>query len=423
VDTFNDKPDISLLRKFIPLNEWSNKKLEMLADALEIKHAKLGETLINRDSDDSLSYYLVRGKIQLTSPDGKKRELDAESPHAAAPLSQLMPHKCRVKCLSQIEYFCIDSALLNLSTSNNTILDISEGYEVKEGIAIDKNSNNKDNIISNQLIVQLQKDLQQDRLNIPSLPEIATRVGKSIERKSCNAETIARIIQTDPAITAKIVKAANSSFYGGSAPVDTCSQAIIRLGMSVTHSLVVNYTLRDLFQTKSKAINLRMHQLWIHSIKVAAICYVLAKRYPNLNPDEAMAIGLLHDIGVAAILNQAAKYPELAADPKEIDSAVIELRAPFSSLILKDWRFPEAYVTAAEEADNWMREGEGAPDYCDILILSQLHSYVGTKQALLVPSFDKIPAIPRLDLGPRQSLKVLKGLNKEIEQVRTLLRP
>jgi HD-like signal output (HDOD) protein len=396
--------------------------LELLAETLEIKYAKTGTTIIKRGSSDELSYYLVNGQVQLTSEDGKTTKVTADSPHAAHPLSQLLPRRYDVTCLSPVEYFCLDSFLINQSkTTLNS--NLPAGYEVSEEEfnIEDIETVEENDSISNQLAIQLEEDLRQDRLSIPSLPAIATRIGRAIEEESSNANTIARIIQTDPAITAKIVKAANSAFYGSQSPVGSCSQAVMRLGMSVTHSLVINYTMQDLFKSKSKAINLRMHKLWVHSIKVAAICYVLAKHYSAFNPDEAMAIGLLHDIGIAAMLSQASNYPELTSDPTSIDDTIEELRAPFCRCILESWRFSDDYITATVEAENWMRESEGPPDYCDILILAQLHSYVGTKKALTVPPFDEVPAVSRLGLEPSKSMVVLQELNEEIEQVKALL--
>lgn len=410
----NKRPEVSLLRKFIPLNEWSNRKLEMLANALEIKHAKTGEILVDFNSDQELTHYLIRGKVQLRVIDGKEHTLDAKSPHAAAPISQLLTQKVIATCLTPVKYISIDSKLIDLSISKNLLLEDSD-------LDQDLTDNSEPDNATSQLAKQLHADLQQDQLSIPSLPEIATRVGRAIEDKSCNAEKIARIIQTDPAITAKIVKAANSVFYGGHTPVESCPQAVIRLGMNVTHSLVVNYTMQDLFKTKSKHINIRMHQLWVHSIKVAAICYVLAKQCKTINPDEAMAIGLLHDIGVAAILSQAAKYPDLISDPAEIDTAIDELRTSFGSLILKSWRFSNSYINAAEEAENWMRELDGPIDYTDIVILAQLHSYVGSRKVASLPPLDQVPAIHRLTLGPRKSIALLKKSDEEIEQTKSLL--
>jgi HD-like signal output (HDOD) protein len=423
VNPFENRTTVALLRKFIPMKEWSNRQLEPLARTIKIQRANIGETLIKRGSRDELSYYLVSGKVQLTAGDGKVAQVDAESAKAANPLSQLLPRKYEVTCLTPVEYLCVDNILIYQSKAERDFTDQPTGYEVsEEGANLEELvATTAGDSISKKLITQLEEDLRQDRLNIPSLPEIATRIGRAMEEESSNANTIARIIQTDPAITAKIVKAANSAFYGSQNPVETCPQAVIRLGMTVTHSLVINYTMQDLFTSKSKAINVRMHHLWMHSVRVAAICHVLAKHYSTLNPDEAMTIGLLHDIGVAAILNQASNYPELAADPIAIDETIKELRGPFCRCILESWRFSDVYIAAAEEAENWMREGDGPADYCDILILAQLHSYVGSDMALETPSLETIPAMSRLKLGPDQSIAVLQELNEEIDRVKTLL--
>jgi HD-like signal output (HDOD) protein len=389
----------------------------MLANSLEIKHAKTGEILVELNNEQELTHYLVTGKVHIKEADGREHTLDAKSPHAAAPISQLLQHRFIATCLTPVRYISVDSSLISLSISNNQQID---DFKLDQD-STTNSAQNSPNTAPNKLTKQLQQDLEQNELTIPSLPEVAIRVGRAIDDISCNAETIARIIQTDPAITAKIVKAANSVFYGGSTPVENCPKAVIRLGMNVTHSLVVNYTMQDLFKTKSKQINLRMHQLWVHSIKVAAICYVLGKHCKTVNPDEAMAIGLLHDIGVAAILSQAAKYPDLISDPAEIDAAINEFRAPFGSLILKSWRFSDSYINAAEEAENWMRELDGPTDYSDIVILAQLHSYVGSKKAATLPPLDEVPAVHRLTLGPRKSIALLKKSNEEIEQTKALL--
>jgi len=425
------RPESSLLRHFIPLNDWSNNKLVMLASHLEIKHSKAGDTLIERGSREEVSYYLISGKVKLTASDGKVRHIDADGGPVATPLSQLLPRQYDVLCITPVQYIAINNSLISDPTADRPNSISLEGYEVSEEEIDDDRLLPDTNSITNQLTRQLEEDLKHDRLSIPSLPEIASKVGRAIEEESSDANTIARIIQTDPAITAKIVKAANSAFYGSQNPVDTCPQAVVRLGMSVTHSLVVNYTLRDLFKTKSKQLNQRMHKLWLHSIKVASLCYVLSKHCKVLNPDEAMAIGLLHDIGIAAIINQAENYPDLISDPVALDGAIDQLRGPFGSRILKSWRFPEQYIIAAEEAEDWMRGSDETenwmggidkePDYCDILIIAKLHSYVGSKKSLTAPALDKVPAIHHIAFGPSESVAILQGANEEIEKTKSLL--
>jgi HD-like signal output (HDOD) protein len=417
-ESFEIRPEVNQLRTFVPLNDWSRVQLELLANNVTIKFATPGETMISLGTSDALSYYLIKGKILLTAEDGKTKEIDTDDCHIATPLSQLLPRKYNVTCETDVEYLCIDNYLIYETVISTTPSDLPNGYEV--GI---EDHTDEPGAISNRLTRQLEQDLKLDRLNLPSLPEVASKVGHAIQDESSDANTIARVIQSDPAITAKIVKAANSAFYGSLNPVESCTQAVIRLGTRVTHNLVVNYTMRDLFHTKSALLNQRMHELWSHSTKVAAICYVLAKRFKKFSADEAMSIGLLHDIGVAAILNTASNYPELTTSPATIEHAIEELRVPFGSRILHAWRFADEYITAAEQAENWMRTHEGDPDYCDILIIAQLHSLVGTKKSLAAPPLDQIPAMPRLNLGeltPHQSLAILEEAQEQIEETESL---
>ncbi len=417
-DSFKLRPEITLLRRFIPMNEWNREQLEILANTVEVAVTKSGQTLIQLGTSDEKSYYLISGRVLLTAEDGKSKVLDSAEGHVVHPLSQLLPRKFRVTCLSNVEYLCIDNYLIYETVTSQAPTGLPDGYEVGEEVHVAESG------ITNHLTRQLEQDLQLDRLNLPSLPEVASKLGHAIQDESSDANTIARIIQSDPAITAKIVKAANSAFYGSMNPVESCAKAVVRLGLRVTHNLVVNYTMRDLFQAKTDLLNQRMHDLWRHSTRVAAICYVLAKRFKNFNADEAMSIGLLHDIGAAAILNNAASYPEMASDPAAVDLAVKQLRAPFGSCILKSWSFADEYITAAAEAENWMRKGDGPPDYCDLLIVAQLHSFVGTTHAMSAPPLNQVPAMLHLNLGeltPHHSLAILDAAQEQTEKTEALL--
>jgi hypothetical protein len=71
-----------------------------------------------------------------------------------------------------------------------------------------------------------------------------------------------------------------------------------------------------------------------------------------------------------------------------------------------------------------MREFEGPPDYCDLLITAQLHAFIGTPEAIDLPALDQIPAHKRLGLGeltPRMSLKILEQATDQIAHVESLL--
>jgi HD-like signal output (HDOD) protein len=278
--------------------------------------------------------------------------------------------------------------------------------------------------LNNIIYDRFLQDLEDDLLELPSLPEVAIRIGRALDDDSSDAHTIASIVQTDPAMTAKLIKAANSAMYGRCTPVANCSAAVVRLGTHITHKLVISFCLRELFKSESRELQQRMEALWRHSTRVAAICYVLARHDSRFDPEQALLIGLLHDIGVVSVLSYAEGFPLETRHPELIDDLVDCLRAQTSSTILSRWRFAADYVTAALEGEAWMRETGDDADYCDLVIVAQLHSFVGTEKALNLPILDQTPAYIRLNLGdlsPSFSLQILDEAQEQVEQAESLL--
>ncbi len=411
--------DDQTLKAFLPLKDLDRKQLGLLASRLRVESASEGDLLIKLGSRDPYQFFLIQGRVRLQAVDGKYIEVEGGTPQASRPIAQLVPRRFNVFAVTPVRFVRIAQELLPQSAPQDET--DRHGIRVKEGVQHKKPTIN----LENRLTQHLYRDLKRDQLILPSLPEVAVRVGQAVRDLSTNANAVARIIQTDPAITAKIVKAANSAFYGNMKPVASCHEAVVRLGMKVTHNLVLAYTLRDLFRVNSKLLQERMGELWRHSTKVASICYVLARNDRRFNADEAMLIGLLHDIGVAAIINQAAFYPDLASDPRSMHHAITNLRGPIGGSILEVWRFGKEFVVAAREAEDWMRNDQEKPDYCDLVIVAQLHSLVGTEQALSLPPLHEVPALKRLGLEgltPKQSLKIMSAAEARIEDTETLLK-
>jgi len=411
----NNDLTIDNLRRFIPLRDMSDPQLQVLLRAVDTRQARPGELLIKIGSRDNFSYLLLKGTVRLKAEDGKVMDLNTDHPSALSPLARLVPRMYDVSAVTPVEYLRIDNDLIKDVSSESQGLPAYQVSGEQEGEATD---------FENQITFSFLQDLNQDNLKLPSLPEVAVRIGRAMEEDKTAASDIARIIQTDPVITAKLIKAANSALYGGQTSVETCSSAVIRLGNKLTHKLVLTYTLQDLFKTDSRLLQKRMKELWSHSTKVAAICYVLAKREKRFDPEHAMLAGLMHDIGVVAILNYANDYPEEVQKPDVLEQAISRLRAQTGSMILSKWGFATEFIVATLECEDWMRDNGANADYCDLVIVAQLHSFVGTDMAMQVPPIHKIPALKRLDLGdltPRASLKILEEAKDQISEAEALL--
>ncbi len=418
MDSSQLHPDPKILAKLNPMNELSSIQLELLAQTLQIESAPKGRILLQLGDTENFSLYLLRGKLLLRSLDDRSIEIDHHSAQASGPIAGLIPRRYDVIATTSVEYLRVENHLINELFATQT-----HGITATE-ILSDESPHSRDETES-LLSQALSEDLENGRLVLPSLPDVAMRVGQAMKDETTNAQKLAYIIQTDPAITTKLIRAANSPLYAGVTKIESCKEAVVKLGSDTTHKLVLTFALRDLFNAHSTVLKNRMRQLWEHSVKVSAVCYVLAKLTNQFNPEHALLAGLLHDIGVVAILSYAERFPEVANNEQEINSVIQDMRGPVGAQILQAWDFTEDLVTVAAESENWLRDTGGAADYTDLVIIAQLHCFFGTVMMQELPSLDQVPAFSKLEIGelsPKLSIKILDKAEEKIARAESLLR-
>lgn len=407
-----------ILKKFAIFQEFSTTELESLATTLEVSKAKVGETIIELGSENPLSYLLLEGEVILRAADGKVSLLKHTSVSAHTPLSQLLPRRYDVIAKTKLLYLCLDfSEISKFQAKGNTLE--AEGSYVISGDDTGPSTDTEHHMIDDFI-----RDLEANVLVLPSFPDIAFKIRDALAAGNMNAEAIAEIVQADPVITAKLIKIANSALYAGKVPIDNCANAIVRLGLKTTHNLVTSFALNEVFRAQTPLLKKRMQELWQHSTYVGAICYILAKKDTRFDPEQAMLMGLMHDIGVVAILDYAKGYPDEASDPAALEHMVKTLRTQTGSMILQNWGFPTEYLVCALEAEEWFRDNGGAADYCDLVVIAQLHSFIGKPQATEVPSIAEVPAHSKLELGeltPEMTLQILIDSKQQLQQVCSVL--
>ena len=168
---------------------------------------------------------------------------------------------------------------------------------------------------------------------------------------NASVEDVARIIQADASTTAYCISIANSAAHGGVSKVDNVLDAVVRLGIEPTRDLVVAYTVRSLFSGTTTAAKKLMHEAWQHSCRIAALSYILARDVGRLNPERALLAGLLHDIGVTVLIKESQSIPVLIDDPILFDRLCHDLSGQIGAMVLRAWKFPDVFVTAALEAE------------------------------------------------------------------------
>ena len=133
---------------------------------------------------------------------------------------------------------------------------------------------------------------------IPTLPVIIPKLLTLMENDKTDAADVADVISRDPALTSKILKVANSAYYGFSKGISSLEKAVPLLGFNMVQSLALSIGVLRSFPEGKKSTHFSQQDLWIHSLAVATVMKELGKRFGKGEDREYLFImGLLHDIG------------------------------------------------------------------------------------------------------------------------------
>lgn len=274
-----------------------------------------------------------------------------------------------------------------------------------------------------KFIATLMDDIAKGRLDLPTLPEVAVKVRKMVDDPNVNADKLSKLVGTDAALSARLLQVANSVFFRSLNSVENVRTAVIRLGSVCVRNVVTSLVMSQIYQAREMAaIKKELHCLWVHGARVAAISHVLAKRFTKLNADEAMLAGLIHDIGTLPILKRALDFPEMMRDHAALERVIARMHCEIGKLILEEWHFPRELLAAAAEHENLERDSGGDADFTDVVIVANLHSYMGQANNKFANiDWNSIPALKKLGLTPEQSIAAMTEAHKEIAEVQKLL--
>ncbi len=272
-----------------------------------------------------------------------------------------------------------------------------------------------------KLIDKILDDLKENRLKLPTLPQVALKITNTIDDPKSKAKDVSRVVSADAALSARLIHVANSAMYRTSNAVEDVQAAITRLGLQQVRNIACSLLLRQLFKSDFPTLKKRMERLWSHSAHVAAICAMLARKQRHIRPDEAMLAGLVHDIGQLPIISYAESYPSIAADDAALDEIIDKIGLMLGKTMLKAWKFAPAIITAAAEHEFLSRDHDGPADLCDIVIVANLHSYIRTTHKHARAKWGEVPALKKLGLSPEESIEAMKAAHSEITELKNLL--
>lgn len=269
-------------------------------------------------------------------------------------------------------------------------------------------------------------------LELVSAPTTYARLDALISDPDSAIDDISAVINTDPALTTRLLKIVNSPFYGFPSQINTISRAITIIGTRELTHLVLATSVMNAFRGIPANL-MDMDTFWRHSLACAITAKYLAEATHQTNHEQYFIAGLLHNIG-SLVLYQS--VPELAREAinsarfghevlHEAEKRIIGFdHAEVGAILIQNWRLPESL---AQVARNHHQPSKAEQDklevaivhIADILVSSVPFGHNGDQH---VPPMDE-GAWQHLNLKPEAMPSLLFNVSRQLDSLATLMRP
>lgn len=269
----------------------------------------------------------------------------------------------------------------------------------------------------------LSAELSRGRVDLPSFPDVVVRVRRVLADENSTNDQLVRIVGSEPALAARVLKMSNSAMLNRSGrKVTDLRTAVNRMGHNMVRSAAISFAMAQIrAASRLEGLGGFLQGLWETSTRVAAISFVLASKLTRLNPDEAMLAGLLHGIGKLYIVTRAENHPELFSDPHFMSELIRDWHAAIGRAILENWEFSDSMVEAIASQDDLTRESPDAADLSDVVAAALLIAGFMTDPQGLELAMQGLPVTTRLGLNGAKSAAILKESAAEIASLRSAL--
>lgn len=277
---------------------------------------------------------------------------------------------------------------------------------------------------------QILKTIRQSRF-LPSIPAVALEVLRLARNPRVSVEGLAETIERDPALAAKLLRYANSSYYAGNQSIVSLPQAVIRLGVRGTKLLALSFSLTEAVDRELRDYDFRT--FWQRSLTTAVTARRLARHSVRSLADEAFLVGLLADVGSPVLARAfpqpyhtvASIYLRSPQDLPDIEFKILSLAHPLvGRRLAESWHLPadlSLAIGAHHDLASPPRDGRAfdlaavtaiAAVFADIVVRGSIESRVN----LLVQLFHDHFAQKTSHLSA-----MLKGIDREIDDIAEML--
>lgn len=194
------------------------------------------------------------------------------------------------------------------------------------------------------------------------LPQVVHQIINLTNNLNASARDLERLIGLDQGMSMRVLNTVNSAYYGMQRKIGSIKDAVVLLGFKTVRHIAMTASVFDLFVGKTDRQNLRRGKWWRHAIDTALCCRLIASQTPDLSPDEAYTLGLLHDVGKPLLDRYGGEPYERVEDLMAQGMSELDAErqvygtdhAEIGEVVCLHWGFPEklAYAIGEHHADH-----------------------------------------------------------------------
>lgn len=274
-----------------------------------------------------------------------------------------------------------------------------------------------------RMVESLTLELAGEKIDLPSFPDVAVRVRKTLSNDQVSIDQVVRVISAEPALAARLLQLSNSAALNASGRrLTDLRTAISRIGFNMARSATIAFAMSQLRRAEAyKGLDGPLSELWHQSAHVAAVSHVVAKRFSQVNADTALLTGLLQGVGKLYLLTRAVRYPGLLQDSGTYQRIVGEWHVRVAQAILRNWEMADEVIVAVGASEDPDREHEGTTDLTDVLAVGSAMAALGPDPQPEQMLFLGMPAARRMRLDATGCGKALAESHLEISSLRQAL--
>ena len=270
-------------------------------------------------------------------------------------------------------------------------------------------------------VSELAQEVSGGKVELPSFPDVAVRVRKVLADEQVSNEQIARIVGSDAGLAARMLTLANSAALNRTGrSVADLKTAINRIGHNNVRTAAVAFAIAQLRRASElRNIAPQLERVWQEATLVAALSYSIASRC-QINADESMLAGLLHNVGKLYILARANRHGGLFSEPAALAQVMRDWHANVGKAIVENWGFPEHIAEAIGEHETIDRT-VGQADVTDVLTVAVMAAGFMGHEVDFELNMQGVKAFSRLRLDNGKCADIMQNCGDEISALRSAL--